>query len=182
VSSNPSRGSKDEGSPLPSFVTRVGLALLAPRRAFELADAANGRAGLTDVATLLLFKFIAVEAIAIIMAAWTMIGVGFMPGLGMLGPRLQATLGFDLIVVFGGGALVTLSAGARRRTGRDFDLAAVAWIPYLVVVLLAQLVLVIAGVRPTPRLNQMITLLGLAILAGWLGMAVRHARQRREPS
>jgi hypothetical protein len=171
--------SRDAGGTLPPFVTRVGLAVLAPRRAFELADAANGRAGLTDVATLLLFKFLAVEARALIMAAWTMIGVGFLPGLGMLGPRLQATLGFDLIVVFGGGALVTLVAGGKRRPGRDFDLAAVAWIPYLVVTLVAQLVLVIANVRATLRLSQVITLLALTVLAGWLGMAVRHARQRR---
>jgi hypothetical protein len=169
-----------EGAALPSFTTRVGLALIAPRRAFELVDAANGRAGLTDVATLLLFKFLAVEVVAIVMASWTVIGVGFMPGLGMLGPRLQATLGFDLIVVFGGGALVTLSAGGKRRPGRDFDLAAVAWVPYLVVTLLAQLVLSIAGIRPTLRMSQMITMLGLAVLAGWLGMAVRHARQRPE--
>jgi hypothetical protein len=168
----------NEQTELPPLTTRVGLALFSPRRAFEWADAANGRAGLSDVATLLLFKFLAVEARAIIGAVWTMIGVGFLPGLGVLGPRLQATLGFDLIVIFGGGALVTLAAGSRRRPGRDFDLAAVAWIPYLTVTLLAQLVLLLAGVRPSLMLNQMITLIGLAVLAGWLGMAVRHARQR----
>jgi len=172
------------GAPLPPLMTRVGLALVSPRRAFELSDDAGGRAGLTDVATLLLFKFLAVEARAIVIAAWTMIGVGFLPGLGALGPRLQATLGFDLIVVFGGGALVTLAAGKKRRPSRDFDLAAVAWIPYLVLTLLAQLVLSVAnlaaGVVATRWMSQTITMIGLALVAGWLSMAIRHARQRRE--
>jgi hypothetical protein len=165
-------------------MTRVGLALVSPRRAFELADGAGGRAGLTDVATLLLFKFVAVELRSLIIAAWMAIGVGFLPGLGALGPRLQATLGFDLIVVFGGGALVTVLAGKKRRPSRDFDLAAVAWIPYLVLTLVAQLALLVAnlaaGVVATRWMSQMITMIGLALVAGWLGMAIRHARQRKD--
>ena len=54
-----------ESNPSPAVVpplsTRVGLALVAPARAYELSDAAEGRAGLTDVATLLLMKFVAIE-------------------------------------------------------------------------------------------------------------------------
>ncbi len=164
----------------PPLTTRVGLAVIAPRRAFEISDAAHGRAGLSDVATLLLLKFVCVEVRALVAVAWTMVTVGFMPGLGALGPRLQAALGLDLIVVFGGGVLVTLAAGRKRRPSRDFDLAAVAWIPYLVVTLIAQLVLTIAGVRPPRLVNDAIGLIALAVLAGWLGMAIRHARQRRE--
>ncbi len=166
------------GAPVPPLATRIGLALVAPRRAFELADASGGRAGLTDVATLLVLKFLCVEARAIVAAAWTMVSVGFLPGLGSLAPRLQAAIGLDLLLVFGGGAFLTLAAGKRRSPARDFDLAAVAWLPYLALSLAASLVITVAGARPPHQLNDLIGLVALALLAGWLGMAVRHARQR----
>jgi len=169
-----------ESNQLPSLSTRLGLALIAPRRAFELAEAARGRAGLTDVATLLLIKYVCVEARSFIFALWTIVQVGFLPGLGALGPSLQRALGLDLIVVFGGGVLVTLAAGKKRHLSRDFDLAAVAWVPFLVFIVLAELLIVVSGARPSRLMHEAVTLVALAILAGWLGMAIRHARQRKE--
>ena len=171
--------SKPTAAVVPPLPTRVGLALVAPARAYDLADAAEGRAGLTDVATLLLFKFVAVEAKAIVVALWTMVSVGILPGLGALGPRLLAAIGLDLLLVFGGGIVVTLVAGRGRRPSRDFDLAAVAWIPYFTITLVASLVLTLTGLRPRPLTSMVVGYAALAVFAGWLGIAIRHARARK---
>ena len=84
----------------------------APRRAFEMGDAAGGRAGLTDVAHAVCCVEVRLRrGGALVARSWTMITVGFMPGLGALRRGCSRRSGLDLVVVFVGGALVTLAAG-----------------------------------------------------------------------
>jgi hypothetical protein len=164
---------------VPPLPTRVGLALVAPARAFQLADDADGRAGLGDVATLLFLKFVATEAKAIVVALWTMVSVGILPGLGALGPRVLAAIGLDLLLVFGGGLVVTVLAGRGRRPSRDFDLASTAWIPYFTVTVLATLVLALTGWRPRALPGLVLGYAALGVYAVWIGLAIRHARARK---
>lgn len=166
----------DAGS---SLWTRVGLALTAPAQAFARADRAGGRAGLTDAVALLFLKILCLETRALVAAGWSMVQVGVMPSLSGLGPRLQAAIGTDLVLVFVSGMLVTAAAGRRRRPGRDFDLAAVAWIPYLVITLIATLVVTVLELRLRRGVSDVLGLSAIAVMAAWLGLAIRHARSRR---
>jgi hypothetical protein len=148
-------------------------------RAFSLSDAAGGKAGLGDAATLLFLKILCLETRAIVAAGWSVVQVGVMPALAGLGPRLQSAIGADLVLIFAGGLLVTIAAGRRRSPARDFDLAAVAWIPYLVLSLAATLVAGVLGWRVPRGASDILGLTAMAVMAGWLGFAIRHARARR---
>jgi hypothetical protein len=163
---------------LPGFVERLGLALVSPARALVVADGAGGRAGLSDAATLLFLKILCFETRALVAAGWGVVQVGVMPALAGLGPSLQRTIGPDLVLIFVGGIAVTLLAGKRRRPSRDFDLAAVAWVPYLVLQLVVTLTVNVAGLHVGHEASNVLGLAGMAWMAGWLGLAIRVARSR----
>jgi hypothetical protein len=164
----------------PGLVDRLGLALVAPRRAFAVVDGAEGRAGLSDASTLLILKFVALELRVIVAALWTMLQVGFAAGLGSLGPRVIGAVGLDLGLLFAGGLFVTVAAGRKRKPSRDFDLAASAWIPYLGFSLAVSLLLAVSGLKLPRVATDTLGMTGLALYAGLLGLAVQHARRRAD--
>lgn len=167
------------------FLDRVGLALVAPARAFAAVDAEGerGRGGLPDAFRLLGLKFLALELKALVAIGWMLLLRGdVMRGVTLFGGRLSATLGTDLILILGAGAVVTVAAGRRRSPARDFDLAAVAWIPYLAVELAAQLVFTAARVSPSRGVSDALGVAALGAMAVWVILAIRHARRRPAPA
>jgi hypothetical protein len=159
------------------FVDRVGAALVAPRRA--LADAEAGRGGLPDAVLLLVLKLVCTETQALVVGLWSFVAVGPVVALRALLAHLSGALGTDLVLLVAGGAAVTLLAGRRRNPSRDFDLAAVAWIPVLAVDTIASLAARLAGVEVGPRAAAALWLVALGWMALVLVLAVATARGRR---
>lgn len=162
-----------------SFVERIGAAVAAPRRALAAADAeeAAGKTG-GDVALLILISVLAVNTRAVVAAVWLAAVDGVRIAVSALMGTLTAALTTDLVFLFGAGVVVTVLAGKRRSIGRDFDLACVAFVPFVAVKLLAALVFSLAGWRlgGTPR--DIVTVLAY----GWgsivVVLALLHARSR----
>jgi hypothetical protein len=150
------------------WVDRLGAALLAPKKAFAEADA--GRGGAPDAALLLALAFVCAELRVLVQAIWTALVVGLGAGLSLLLGRLLDFAG-DALVVWGlSGLAITLAAGRKRSPSRDFDLAGVAFVPYLVLRLILDWV-------PAPRTLED----GVAVAAAalWVVLAVWHARRSR---
>lgn len=162
-----------------TFVERVGAAVTSPRSA--LAAAAAGRGGMPDALLLVALKIICTETRVLVVTLWMMVKVGPGPALAALSSRLSSVVGTDLLLLAGGGVVVTVFAGRRRDATRDFDLAAVAWIPVLFLDTAAAVGARIAGVGIAGSLE---TVLRLAML-GWMlagcVLAVGVAR-RGEPA
>jgi hypothetical protein len=158
------------------FVDRIGAALVDPRRALAEADAGAG--GLGDAATLLLLKVVCGETQVLVAGLWGVVVVGPAPALRALMTRVSSVLGLDLILLVLGGLAVTLLAGRRRSASRDFDLAAVAWVPVLAVDTLATAVTSLAGIDVSPLVRQLLWALALAWMAVVLALAVGQARAR----
>jgi hypothetical protein len=147
---------------------RLGAALVSPRAAFAEAEA--GRGGTGDAAILALVAFVCAELPALVQAAWTGLVSGFGPALGMLAGRLSGFVGHALIVWAIGGVAITVAAGRRRRPGRDFELAAVAFVPYLVARL---------GFALLPGPTRAEEAAAAVLAAGWVVAAILFARRRR---
>jgi hypothetical protein len=149
-------------------VDRLGAALVAPKKAFAEAD--GGRGGATDAAGLLALAFVSAELPIVVQAIWTALAAGLGAGLSLLLGRLLDFAG-DALVVWGlSGLAITLAAGRKRSPSRDFDLAGVVFVPYLVVRLVLQWV-------PAPRRLEDGVAVGAAAL--WVVLAVLHARRSR---
>jgi hypothetical protein len=151
-----------------TFIDRVGASVVAPRRAFAEADA--GRGGTGDAALLLVLAFVCAELPSLVQAGWTGLVVGFGPALQTLLSRLARFAGGALIVWAAAGIAITLAAGRRRSPSKDFDLAGVAFVPYLVVKLVATWV-------PAPPAVEDGVAVGVAAL--WVVAAVLYARRAR---
>ncbi len=168
---------------LRSFVDRIGAALVAPRRALVAADAeqAAGKTG-SDVALLILISVVAINTRAVVAALWLAVVDGVRIALSALMGTLTAALTTDLVFLFGAGVVVTVLAGKRRSLGRDFDLACVAFVPFVAVKLLAALLFGLAGWRlgGTPR--QAVTVLAYGWGAFVVLLALLHARSRPLPA
>ena len=162
-----------------AFVDRVGAALVAPGRAFAEAEAGRGGAG--DVAWLLLAKVVCGEARAVVAAVWTMVAMDPMAGLSALARQVQAAAGLDLLVWAGAGLVVTAAAGRRRSPARDFDLAGVAWVPFLAVGVVASLAMTLAGWTPPRAVTDGLGLGALAWTLGRVARAAGFARGRAAP-
>jgi len=162
-----------------NFVDRIGAALAAPRRALTVADTeeAAGKAG-SDAALLILLSFVAVHTSEVVVAGWLTKTEGIRVGLTAVAGSLSRSLGIQLVVLFAAGVSLTLAAGRRRSLGRDFDLACVVFVPYLVVGLGAQMVTRLAGMQPPAILSQIVTVGAYAwAMFVWV-LAVQHARGR----
>ena len=118
----------------PSFVERLGSALSAPRRAFAVADEARG--GSADGMALLALAFVCVETRSLAAAAWGAWKLGPAHVLPALLARFQAALGTIVVLWLCAWLVITIGAGRKRSPSRDFDLAQVAWVPYLFVQML----------------------------------------------
>lgn len=156
----------------PDFATRLGLALVEPRWAFAVAGDRRhpGRSG-SDLMRVIGLLLAAGHLRGLVVAAWLAIGVHAGLGLRTGGAVLSAALTTPLaFLVIAAGALWLLG-GKARQLGRAFDLACVAAVPLMLVLMV--------GVGLVQLLElHMVQLFGLAILGlgfGWAGALVTLA-------
>jgi len=155
----------------------VGAALIAPVRALRAADVSEGKTG-ADLALLIAMAFVATHTPELVSAGWIGyaegLGVGFATLLGVLSSAVAAPVTFLLIATI----VLTVAAGSRRSLGRDFDLACVSLVPFVVVELVAGLAFAALGAQPHGLAADAVT----ALAYGWalllLVLAWRQARSR----
>lgn len=166
-----------------SFVDRIGAALVAPRAALAAADEkdAAGRTG-TDAALLLLFAVVALQTTQVVVSVWLGVVDSISSGLGALVSLVGRSVGRDLVFILVAGVAVTLAAGKRRSVGRDFDLACVAYVPFVAVKLLWYLVVTLTGIAPTAAVTDAVMLIAIGWATGVLALGVLHARRRKDTS
>lgn len=164
-----------------SFIDRIGAALVAPRAALAAADAqdAAGRTG-TDAAVLLLFGVFAVHTTQVAVSIWLGVADSIASGLSALVALIGRSVGTDLVFILVAGVVVTAAAGKRRSMGRDFDLACVAYVPFVAVKLLSYLVVSLAGIEPTRAVTDSAMLLAIGWSVVVLALGIAHARQRED--
>ncbi len=162
-----------------SFVDRIGAALVAPRAALAGADRddAAGRAG-TDAALLLLFMVVSLHTTQVVVSVWLGAVDSLSSGFGALVALIGRSVGTDLVFILVAGVVVTLAAGKRRSVGRDFDLACVAYVPFVTVKLLSQLVVTVADIAPTRVVTDSVMLIAIGWAGVVLALGILHARQR----
>jgi hypothetical protein len=157
------------------FAERIGAALLRPSEAFAASEADRGRAA-ADAFVLLGLKLLCLELPALVAGLWALLLIG--PGLGLshlLGALDQAWR-VDVLLIFGATLVIVIGAGKRRDWARDFDLAAVAWLPALVVVVLASIASLFVG--PNLWLRRGASIAAVAWVAFLCIPAIRVARRR----
>jgi len=161
-------------------VGRVGLALVRPRWALAIADDPGepGRAG-TDLVIVLIVAIAALATRELVGSAWLAqaidLGLGARALLGVIAGAVTQPLAFLLV----GGAITFGLAGPRRALGRDFDLACVAVVPFVVVEIAATLVVRALGVSVPAVASWAIAAVGFAWSGALLALAVAQARRRR---
>lgn len=134
--------------------------------------------GTRDAAGLILAKFACLWLSRFVLAAWVLVARGFGPAWAVL-VMTTPPIGIDLCLVLGGGIVVTTAAGRRRRLERDFDLAAVAWIPVWCVDIIGTLATSLLGLDGGV-FGMALWVLALAWMAIALVVAVETARSRDE--
>lgn len=142
------------------FVDRVGGVLVAPKMA--LSSVLAGEGGISDVLWLFLLRLFSGDGAPYIARA--LLGA---PSLGLVWAvrgMLQAamTLLPDLLGILVGGVVLAVVTGRRAR-GRELDLAACAWIPFLVVRVLAEMVFALLHRAPSAVELRVVDVLSL----GW---------------
>jgi thiol-disulfide isomerase/thioredoxin len=153
----------------PGLLTRIGLALVAPRWAMAVADTAGeaGRSG-TDLIRALGVLLLSVHTRRLVAAVWLAVAVGFLPGLRGVAAVLSQALTIDLAFLVVATMLLWVAAGPRRALGRAFDQVCVAAIPLVAVEVVATTVVRGAGLE----LSRGVTLGLSAVAYGWGGALV----------
>jgi len=156
----------------PGFVTRIGLALAAPRWALLVADDPRtpGRPG-SDVIRLFALVLVCVHTRALVAAAWLGAVVDVRIGLRVATSTLSRAFSAPLAFLVVASLAVWLLGGSRRSLGRAFDLACVALVPIIVVDVIATLVIRAGGWSLPPILR--IVVLGAGF--SWSGVLVALA-------
>jgi thiol-disulfide isomerase/thioredoxin len=169
------------GSRGPGAVTRIGLALVAPRWALAIADRPEhaGRSG-TDLIKMLGVLLVTAHVRRLVAVGWLVAVVGWSAGGRGLLATLSQALTIDLAFLVLATAALWLLAGARRSVGRAFDQACVAAIPLVAVELVATGVVRAADLAVPPA--AMIALSGVAF--AWAGavVALGWRQIRRSPA
>jgi hypothetical protein len=143
------------------FLDRVGGILVAPRETLERVSAGEG--GLNDVIVLLVAKVLADQMATV---ARGLLGVPAFGGAAALQGLLQAASSAlpDVLAILIAGVALALVGGANRRgRGRELDLAAYAWVPYLAVKVAVALVHTALGRPPGPTEEHAVD----AVAIGW---------------
>lgn len=161
------------------FVARLGMALVEPRWAFAVAgDRRNpGRSG-SDLMRVIGLLLLGGHVRGMVVAAWLGVAVDVGFGLRMGGAVLSAALTAPLAFLVIAAGLLFAASGRARHLGRAFDLACVAAVPLMLVLLV--------GVAATQLFelhhSAALSLLTLGLGFGWAGalgsLAVAPARQR----
>lgn len=164
-----------------SFVDRIGAALVAPRAALAAADQedAAGRTG-TDAALLLVFAVLALHTTQVVVSVWLGAVDSVSSGFSAVVALIGRSVGTDLVFILVAGVVVTAAAGKRRSVGRDFDLACVAYVPFLTVKLLSYLVVTLAGIAPTKAVTDSVMLIAIGWAGVVLALGILHARRRQD--
>jgi hypothetical protein len=166
-----------------TFAERIGGVLVSPRR--TLAEAVTGPPhGLRDVMILLAFRVVAGETPALAKA------VAEVPGLGLAAAMrgvLHALLAVapDVLGILVASILMSLCAGKAAVRGRELDVAAYAWVPYLAVTLFAALAATAVGRPPGPTVEALVQIaaVGWSALVWGLGLAaLRRAPREQAPA
>lgn len=155
----------------PSFLTRLGLALAAPRWALAIAgDRRNpGRSG-NDLMRVIGLGLVAGYAHVLVVAAWLSISLGTLE-LSVLASVLASALIAPMAALVLAAAALWLAAGKARNLGRAFDLACVAAVPLMLVLLVAAAASGMTSLAGA-RLWQLVVL-GAAF--GWFGAVIALA-------
>ena len=173
------RGPKPEARG-PSAITRLGLALAAPRWALAVADlpAHAGRAG-NDLIRAIGILLVAAHTRRLVAAVWVAVVVGLGAGARAVVAVLSQALTIDLAFLVVAALGLWVAAGRRRKLGRAFDLICVAAIPLIAVELIATAIVRAADVEVPAGLGYALT--GIAF--GWSGAVIGAALRpiRRAP-
>jgi uncharacterized membrane protein YphA (DoxX/SURF4 family) len=157
-----------------SFLDRIGAAIVDPRRALATADRERKASG--DTLVLLGLKVLCADLPALVAATMTFLLIGAGAGLQALLHALDEALRTDIVILVGALLVITVGAGRRRDWARDVELAAVAWIPALVVGLAGSGIALVTGpvtwLRRGAGIAAAIWVLALCI------PAIRLARRR----
>lgn len=162
-----------------SFAERIGAALAAPTAALSAADdpAHAGRAS-SDATAVLLASAFALHVRALVAAAWIGAVDSALAGVVAAAGVVGRAIGWDLAFLFIAGGVVTIAAGRRRAVGRDFDLAAVAYVPFAFVRLIAGFAAALAGGSLPRAATDVAGVAALAWGGGAVALAIRVARAR----
>ena len=126
---------------LPRWMDRIGAALVAPRAALRASDGPEGQGrASSDITTLLLLTIAAIETELFVTVGWMVADGEYSGALTVLVTGAQKHLIMPIILLIGGGLALTLLAGKRRSTSRDFDLTCVALTPLVIAELVHSLV------------------------------------------
>lgn len=155
----------------PSFVTRLGLALAAPRWALAIAgDRRNpGRPG-NDLVRVIGLGLVAGYVQVIVVAAWLSISLGTVQLSALASVVASALIAPMAALVVAAGGL-WLSAGKARSLGRAFDLACVSAVPLMLVLMVSSAVAAVTSLGGSPVWQLVV--LGAAF--GWFGAVIALA-------
>ena len=114
----------------PNWLTRLGLAITAPRRALAIAGGrrAAGRAG-SDLLGAIALLLVATQLRWLVQAVWLGASVDAGVGLRALVEVLTGTLSIDLGFLVVAALVIAIAGGLWRELGRAFDYACVAVLP-----------------------------------------------------
>ncbi|MCX5745668.1 MAG: TlpA disulfide reductase family protein [Proteobacteria bacterium] len=159
-----------------NFVNRLGLAIVAPRRAFAIAGDRRvaGRSG-SDLIGLILLVMIATQLRWLYKAAWLGGAVDLSVGLRAAMHVVTRTLAIDLGFLVIGTLVIYAGTGQRREVGHAFDLGCVAVIPLVLVDLVATTALHVLDLPVASPVMWIAS--GLSY--GWCGTLVLLALVRR---
>jgi cytochrome c biogenesis protein CcmG/thiol:disulfide interchange protein DsbE len=164
-----------------SFVTRLGLAITAPRDALAIAGQRRhaGRSG-SDLLAAIAILLVATELRWIIQALWLGATVAASVGLRALVQTLTGTVALDLGLLAIAAAIIAVGGRLMHDLGRAFDLACVAVLPLVFVDLGAGVIVATLDVTPIDGVRWGI----IALACGWslvlVVLAIVGARRVRD--
>ena len=166
-----------EGSE-PSFLTRVGMALVYPRQALALVgDRRHQGRSSSDLFLLILLVVLATRLAPMFEAGWHAAAISVGHGLRFALHTLTRMLTFDLAFLVVAALVLWIAAAPRRDLSRAFDFACVVVIPLLVVELLATVVVSLFEL-PVPRaVGWGLTGLASSWSAALIALAIRPIRR-----
>lgn len=160
-----------------SFFARWGEALVAPRAAAARIDGdpvAGRPAG--DLVRALAVVLLVAHTRELVAAVWIASRLGLGPAMPALNGAFAATATLPLVFVLVAAPIVTLAAGARRKLGRDVDLACAAALAPALVALVASTVGRVVALGPAGRGGVLALALGWGALIAAHGVAVARRR------
>lgn len=148
-----------------TFISRLGLALIAPKWALAVAgDRRNpGRAG-SDLMRVIAMLLLGAHLRGLVVAVWLMIAVDRGLGVRTAGAVFSAALSTPMVFLSVSAMLLWIASGQARLIGRAFDLACVAVIPLMLVLLIGINITQMFAFRTVP-------MAGLVVLGGGFGWA-----------